>query len=298
MIPASDERPTLADALAAVEASAQPGDDVIVARNGDGPAATRNRGAEQARGEIIVFVDSDVRVHPDALARIRKAFGDDPELTAVFGAYDDDPACRQTVSQFRNLLHHHVHRRAAGEATTFWAGLGAIRREAFEASGGFDAKLHPHAMEDVELGMRLCDAGSRIVLDPQLRGQHLKRWTLAGMVRSDLSDRGVPWVRMLLRRGRPSSALNLAWRHRITALLHVGTAGAAVSGRRRLAGGLLLGAVLLNRDFYALLLRCGGLRLGGAGVLLHLVHHLTAVVSVPVGVAAHVLEAVRGEPRE
>ena len=94
-----------------------------------------------------------------------------------------------------------------------------------------------------------------------------------------------------------SSALNLAWRHRVTALLHAGTAGAAVSGRRRLAGGLLLGAVLLNRDFYALLLRCGGLRLGGAGVLLHLVHHLTAVVSVPVGVAAHVLEAVRGEPR-
>ena len=201
MIPASDERPTLADALAAVEASAQPGDDVIVARNGDGPAATRNRGAQQARGEIIVFVDSDVRVHPDAFARIRTAFGDDPELTALFGAYDDDPACRQTVSQFRNLLHHHVHRRAAGEATTFWAGLGAIRREAFEASGGFDAALHPHAMEDVELGMRLCDAGARIVLDPQLRGKHLKRWTFAGMVRSDLADRGVPWVRMLLRRG-------------------------------------------------------------------------------------------------
>jgi hypothetical protein len=76
----------------------------------------RNRGARQARGEIIVFVDSDVRVHPDAFARIRKAFGDDPELTALFGAYDDDPACRQTVSQFRNLLHHHVHRRAAGDA--------------------------------------------------------------------------------------------------------------------------------------------------------------------------------------
>jgi hypothetical protein len=28
-------------------------------------------------------------------------------------------------------------------------------------------------------------------------------------------------------------------------------------------------------------------------VLLHLVHHLTAVASVPVGVAAHLLEVVR-----
>ncbi len=77
------------------------------------------------------------------------------------------------MSQFRNLLHHHVHRSAAGKATTFWAGLGAIRREAFESCGGFDAELHPHAMEDVELGMRLSDAGARIVLDPALRGKHL-----------------------------------------------------------------------------------------------------------------------------
>ena len=119
------------------------------------------------------------------------------------------------------------------------------------------------------------------------------------MVRSDLADRGVPWVRMLLRRGRASSALNLAWRHRVTALLHAGTAAAVVSRRRAPRRRRCCSAPsLLNRDFYALLLRCGGLRLGGAGVLLHLVHHLTAVVSVPVGVAAHVLEAVRGEPRE
>jgi GT2 family glycosyltransferase len=293
VIPASDARSTLAAALAAVEASAAPGDDVIVARNGHGPAVARNRGAAEARGEILVFVDSDVRVHPDALGRIRAAFAHDPGLTALFGAYDDDPACRHTVSQFRNLLHHHVHRRAAGEATTFWSGLGAIRREAFEASGGFDAELHPHAMEDVELGMRLSDAGARIVLDSELRGQHLKRWTLFEMVRCDLLHRGVPWVRLLLRRREPSSALNLAWRHRITALLHVGTAAAAGTGRRRLAGALLLAAVVLNRDFYVLLVRCGGLRLGSAGVLLHLVHHLTAVASVPVGVAGHLLEVVR-----
>ncbi len=295
VIPASDGKPTLADAVAAVEASTQPGDDVIVARNGSGPAAARNRGAQLARGEILVFVDSDVRVHPDALGRIRAAFAADPGLTALFGSYDDDPACRQTVSQFRNLLHHHVHQQRGGRGDDVLGRLGAIRRDAFVASGGFDAELYPHAMEDIELGMRLSDAGARIVLDPELRGQHLKRWTLVEMVRTDLTrPRGPVGADAARAAASASNALNLSWRHRITALLHTG------DGRRggRPAGGgrpaaLLLGAVLLNRDLYTLLLRCGGVRLAGAGVLLHLVHHLTAVASVPVGVATHVLEAVR-----
>ena len=87
----------------------------------------------------------------DALARIRAAFADDPGLTAVFGSYDDAPP-GGTVAAFRNLLHHHVHHRGAGPASTFWSGLGAIRRDAFLAVGGFDGERFPHpSVEDVDL---------------------------------------------------------------------------------------------------------------------------------------------------
>src|ERR687894_766679 len=93
---------------------------------------------------------------PDELSRIEAAFADDPGLTALFGSYDDRPEAPGAVSGFRNLLHHHVHQGGAGPARTFWAGLGAVRRDAFVAAGGFDEGRYPvPSIEDIELGMRL-----------------------------------------------------------------------------------------------------------------------------------------------
>ena len=128
-----------------------------------------------------------------------------PRLVAVFGSYDDQPADPAPVSRFRNLLHHHVHSSSPGPAETFWAGLGAIRRDAFLAAGGFDAARYPEpAIEDIELGTRLVADGASIVLDPQIRGTHLKRWSLTSMVRTDLVRRGIPWVQLQLESGRSS----------------------------------------------------------------------------------------------
>ncbi len=294
VIPASDARTTLAQAVAAVEASTGPGDEVFVIRNGAGPAALRNAGAQQATGDVLVFVDSDVHVHQDALARVREAFAADPDLTALFGSYDDQPTSRAPVSLFRNLLHHHVHQQSAGDATTFWAGLGAIRRDAFVEAGGFDASSYPTSMvEDVELGMRLSAAGAKIVLDPGLCATHLKRWTLHTMVATDLTRRGMPWVRMLIRRRELPRTLNLGWRHRASALLYAAVAVLLAWRGRRFVAPLLVGVVALNREFYVLLVRRGGLRLGAAGLALHWLHHLVAVVSVPAAAAGYAVDRVR-----
>src|SRR5918994_2110939 len=155
------------------------------------PAARPRSGTSPTLAVVVPATD-----RPATLARIAERFAADPELTAVFGAYDDDPGDPGLTSRYRNLLHHHVHVGAAGEVETFWAGLGAIRREAFEAAGGFDAYRFPEpSVEDIELGMRLRRRGGRIVLDRQIRGRHLKAWTPLSMVRTDFARRGVPWTR-------------------------------------------------------------------------------------------------------
>jgi len=287
VIPATDRPASLARCLAAVARSSEPHEvTVVTAPAGAGPAVARNLGVARGSGEIVVFVDSDVEVHPDALRRLREALERDPRLDAVFGSYDDRPADPAVVSRFRNLLHHHVHVSSPGPAATFWAGLGAIRRDVFEASGGFDEQRYPRpSIEDIEFGMRLHAAGGRIELEPAARGTHLKTWTLRSMLRTDFAARGAPWVALQLEAGRAAGSLNLTWRQRIAAAAAVTSALAAARRRPRLAVTALLVMAAPNARFYALLARCGGPRLALAGVPLHFAHHLAAAASVPAGLA-------------
>jgi glycosyltransferase involved in cell wall biosynthesis len=293
VVPATDRPATLERCTAALEAGERRPDELAVAvePEGAGPAAARNQAVAGCEADVLVFVDSDVEVHPDALARIAEHFASDPALTAVFGAYDDDPGDPGLTSRYRNLLHHHVHAIAAGEAESFWAGLGAVRREAFAEIGGFDAERFPLAsVEDIELGMRLRRGGGKIVLDPQIRGRHLKRWTPLSMARTDFSRRGVPWARLLLRERTHSTALNLGWRRRASAAASVALAGSLLARRRRLAAAALLANLVLDRNLYALLARRGGPSLLLAGIGLQQLHQLAAAASVPTALFLHQLE--------
>ena len=300
IVPATNAPPTLDRCLSAVEPRLGQGDELIVVREppGAGPAEARNLGAGEARGDVLVFVDADVEIHGDALDRIRRRFAGDIALTAVFGSYDDSPAAPGVVSNFRNLLHHHVHHSSGGPAKTFWSGLGAVRRQSFLDAGGFGAGRYPRpSVEDIELGLRLSRAGASIELDPEIRGCHLKHWTLRRMLYTDFTDRGIPWTRLLIDRREAPAVLNLGWRHRASGSAALGVAASVVL-RRPLAAVAGIGALIaLNAGFYRLLARRRGPREAVLGIGLHVLHHLTALASVPAGAALHLRRPGAGAER-
>ncbi len=256
-----------------------------------GPASARNRGAEAARANLVFFLDADVAVHPETLARAVARFEADPELTALFGSYDDQPAAPGLVSRFRNLLHHFIHQQGefqnnARSARTFWTGCGAIRRRAFLDSGGFDPRLYTRpAIEDIELGYRLTRAGHRIVLARDVLGTHLKRWTIGAMIRTDIFQRGVPWALLLKRQKFAETDLNVRPAQKVcVAVTGLAILAILVSPWYPIAAsGATLApvtVVALNRAFYAFLRRRRGLAFAAGSVPVHLVYYASCGISV------------------
>ena len=184
-----------------------------------GPALARNRGVDQVDEDVVLFIDSDCVAHADVVERVQHAFQGDPELVSITGSYDDSPPEPNFFSQYMNLRHHFFHQKADQEHASFWAGCGAVRRDAYEAVGGFDAEQFPMPMiEDIELGQRLQNKG-KTKLDPRLHVKHLKRWTLKSVVEADIKFRAIPWSKLIARTGQQRSDLNLHWSQKVSAAL-------------------------------------------------------------------------------
>jgi glycosyltransferase involved in cell wall biosynthesis len=263
-----------------------------------GPAAARNRGAEAARGEHLLFVDADVVVHPETVGQVAAAFAADPTLDALFGSYDRRPGESNFLSQYKNLFHHFVHQQGSAEASTFWSGCGAIKRSVFLEMGGFDTRYGRPCIEDIELGVRLRRAGRRIALRKEIQAQHLKRWTLPGIVRSDVWDRGVPWTELILREGRLPDDLNLKLSQRLATVFAYALVAALVAAPWRvaclgpgawlaMASAALLAIVVINRGFYAFFARERGVLFALRVVPLHVLYYVYSGVALAIGIVLH-----------
>jgi glycosyltransferase involved in cell wall biosynthesis len=193
----------------------------VLSTNGRfGPARARNLGAKAASGDILLFLDADVCVHPDTISKIIAEFVGDPELDAVMGSYDPSPSAPNFISQYRNLLHCFVHQHSNRGATTFWSGCGAIRRQVFLEAGGFDETYyHAPAIEDIDLGYRLAAANRKLALSPGIMVKHLKSWSLLSMIETDFFRRAIPWSELTFRSGRMPNDLNLRISQRISVVL-------------------------------------------------------------------------------
>lgn len=220
-----------------------------------GPAKARNLGAHTAKGSILFFIDADVMIRRDAVSRVIAAFRNNPDLDALFGSYDDEPAEPNFLSQYKNLFHHYVHQRAHEDSGSFWSGCGAIRRDVFLKVGGFNEHFEHPSIEDIELGYRLRRKGFRTRLVKDLQVTHLKYWNTVGLLKTDIFDRALPWTYLILRYGRFINDLNLKTSDRMSVVLLYLSMAALLGGFVSIgfvgAAGLGLGALfILNFNLY------------------------------------------------
>ena len=259
-----------------------------------GPALPRNLGARQAHGDILLFIDADVTVPHNAMSQVVETFRSEPNLAALFGSYDDEPAAPNFLSQYKNLHHHYIHQTSCEEASTFWGACGAIRREIFLASGGFDERYRRPSIEDVELGYRLRRAGYRLRLCKGLQVKHLKRWNIGSLLRADVLYRALPWADLILRHRRLINDLNLRFSARVSVLLTFGfLCSLAVAWRwpgfLLVAGFLILLLLSLNLPLYRFFYHKRGLWFALRTIPWHFFYYFYSGLSFGLGATLYLL---------
>jgi hypothetical protein len=98
--------------------------------------------------------------------------------------------------------------------------LGAVRRDVFNSIGGFDnERFAVPSIEDIELGVRLREAGHRILLTGDIQAKHLKKWEIVSLVRTEIFCRAMPWSKLILTRQKMINDMNLKTNDRLSAAL-------------------------------------------------------------------------------
>lgn len=142
-----------------------------------GPAAARNAGAAQARGELLVFTDADCIPQPDWLECLTAPFSD-PQIVGAKGRYCSTQTA--LVARLVQTEYEEKYDRMARYATIdFIDTYSAVyRREVFLANGGFDPAFPVPSAEDQELSFRLAEQGHTMVFVPSavVAHRHTDRW--------------------------------------------------------------------------------------------------------------------------
>ncbi|NIX01869.1 MAG: glycosyltransferase [Phycisphaerae bacterium] len=161
-----------------------------------GPGVARNRGAELATGEIIVFLDSDCVAPSDWLAKLTRPIleGSCSATTACYCG----PLKSNWITDFQD--EDYLYRMPSTECETYFVNSCnlAVKRDAFFACGGFP---NQRVSEDMVLGMRLAENGTPARFLPEAGVQHAYYENLKSYLKQRFSF-GVNTIRSYFERGR------------------------------------------------------------------------------------------------
>ena len=169
---------------------------LVLEQVNQGPAQARNKGAEAARGDLLLFLDDDMLAAPDLLARLREAHeggadaatGHIPTVpgTEMFRL----PGAVSWTERRRERLLASQEPLKVGDILT---GQLSVRRDVFRSLGGFDDRNFTiggtYGGEDADFARRLIAAGHRVAFAPDAVSHqvnvvtpraYLRNWHQAG----------------------------------------------------------------------------------------------------------------------
>lgn len=163
------------------------GVEAVRAERNQGVGFARNLGVERAKGEFLVFLDSDVTVVPDAVEVAVAMLEADPQTAVVCSIHDPEPLIRDSrFEEYRALQYYYWAAASEGPISFLFPAMCVMRRTVFEDVGPFKPWLRQ--TEEVDYGNRLTQRYTMVL-------------TRAVRSRQDYDARLLPLMRKLFVRG-------------------------------------------------------------------------------------------------
>ncbi len=179
---------------------------VLEAKDGRGANHARNFGAQHAKGEILLFLDSDIVIGRETILSVVETLEDDG-IDAVVGIYTAKHRHETFVSQYKNLWVRYSYMKSPPAIDWLFGAISGIKREAFEKLGGFNIELlSQHGHDDIELGKRFARANLNIMLNMDIEVEHLKNYSLRSFIKNEF-HRSVGFANLATELGETTRSL-------------------------------------------------------------------------------------------
>ena len=149
--------------------------------NKTNPGITRNRGAEVAKGKVLLFVDSDLLIAPNTILEVKRAH--ENGILVIGGAIELEKKVDCNFASYveHYFFNHNIHRnQPRGIRKNLSSALLAVDTSLFRRYQGF--RDIPR-MQDTEFTERLANAGEELIFVPEVTGRQIQDSSLKSVLR-------------------------------------------------------------------------------------------------------------------
>lgn len=171
----------------------------IILEKNQGPAAARNRGIKEAKGDILVFIDSDVAFRDkNALSKLAEVFKKRTEIDGAIMIKDKVPLNKGITPLYWAYYKYYLWNQPGEFQTSFTTERSAVKKYVFDRVGLFNEKYRKADVEDFELGYKMNEAGFKMLIVRDIKVLHHFE-TLEQSTKKTLK-RSWQWIRLFLKR--------------------------------------------------------------------------------------------------
>ena len=148
---------------------------LIKIKKNSGAGFARNLGAKKSKGNILIFLDSDVEIKSNAFKIINDYFNQKKNYGMIQGIYSNKVKYKSKTNEYLQCYYcYYIFTETKKHKFTqsLITNIFAIQKKIFEKNKGFDSKFSGANLEDQEFGFRLQNNGYKIPILRSLNTIH------------------------------------------------------------------------------------------------------------------------------